>query len=685
VDNAQYMQAFLDESVENTQVLNRLCLQLEQGDNDDEVFAAMFRAAHTLKGMSATMGFSRMASLTHKLEDVMGFLRETPLLLTENILDQLFSCLDALDNMLDSLRNQGDEGRVDEVGLIRGLSEWMNASAGADHAKSQTLAENKSGSSAERLNESTHPLLEFEMDSTLRHVLHSCQQAGIETGILQVHVDPACVMKGVRAIVVMRAIEEHADCLQCYPDAPLMQEGQYADTIKFAVGLRYANADVVMQAVSNISEILDVTFTSIQDFHDIPSEDAIVQPAPSAMPETFESKAKEPAKKSDVMERTIRVPVDRLDNLMNLLSELVLDKTRLSTLAEQSSVGALRDVSEHISRVSNDLQTAVMALRMMPVESLFQRFPRMVRDLAKSLDKTIRLEMSGLSTEFDRTLIDEMGEVLVHLIRNAADHGLESTEERIRSGKPKEGTIYLSAYASGQNVFIEVADDGGGIHRASILNKAIQNGLVNESAAASLSDEQVYQLLFASGFSTAQTVSDISGRGVGLDAVLRKVESLGGTIQIDSTIQKGSTFRINLPLTLTILQALIVKVGGDLLAIPLSAVEEVVFASETDLQQVHGHQVLNFRDKLVPIFDAGRSLYEQPAMVGDAWHMVVCKEGSRQVALCVDSFLGQQEIVNKPLGRYLKDVSWFSGATILGDGNIALILDVHSCFERIMS
>lgn len=684
MDNAQYMQAFIDESIENTQILNRLCLRLEQGDNDDEVFAAMFRAAHTLKGMSGTMGFLRMAALTHKLEDVMGNLRQNPTLLTETIQDCLFSCLDALDEMLDSIRHRGDEGITDERALIAKLDNAFVKERGESGPHSSLVnPEVYSPLSANR------SVTTLELDHAVQTVLMHCQREGVESGVLSVTIDKSCVMKGVRAIVVARSIEEHADCLHCVPDAILMQDGAYEDTLSFVIALRYSDVNTVLHAVKNISEVENVTFlpfeagnVSLETGTHIRNNNQVIPdkkmlPRPNAIENS--------TRLSETNERTVRVPVERLDNLMNLLSEMVLDKTRLSTLADQTQDVSLKDVSEHMGRISNDLQSAVMSLRMMPVENLFQRFPRMVRDLSKSLNKEIQLEMSGLHTEFDRTLIEEMGEVLVHLIRNAADHGLEATAKRIAQGKPQQGSIFLRAYAAGQNVFIEVADDGGGISRDSVLSKALENGLISTNQMTNISNQDVYNLLFSSGFSTASEVTDISGRGVGLDAVMRKVQSLGGAIHIESNLGQGTTFCIKLPLTLAIIQALIVRVSGDKMAIPISAVEEVAFVTKKDLKRVHGQSVLSIRNKLIPILDVGSWFYTESTMTGELWHMVICRVGDRRLAVCVDEFLGQQEIVNKSLGEYLSHVNWFSGATILGDGRIALILDVHTCLSALVS
>ncbi len=661
MENQQYLQAFLDESVENTQTLNTLCLELEQGKKDDDIFAAMFRAAHTLKGMSATMGFTKMAALTHKLEDALGVVRESPELLTGELVDQFFLCIDGLSENLKDIRSNGGESNINHDELVQKLQSLVSVNLKTEEAQAKLRKGNSDGS-------------ELALCENALNVIELCQASGVETGILKVAVDPNCVMKGVRSVVIMRTIDEYADCLQCDPDAESMEQGLYESVIQFVVAFQHGTSNQLVKAVENISEVMHVSFSSIHF-------NAFHETAASSPPIPQRNELKKPSNKvnehPEKMDRTIRVSTHRLDTLMNQLSELVIDKTRLNAVSNRLDSNELKELSDHISRIATDIQASVMSLRMVQVESLFQRFPRMVRDLSKTLDKKIHLEMSGLTTELDRTVIDEMGEALVHLIRNAADHGLESAEVRIQNGKPEEGTIFLRAYASGQHVFIEVADDGGGINTDQILQKAVKNGLVTQDKVLLLSDKQIMSLLFESGFSTAEIVSDISGRGVGLDAVKRKVESLGGTIDIESDIGKGTTFRIELPLTLAIIQSLLVEIDNETFAIPLSSVEEVIMADDSVLERVHGTITLNLRGKLVPIIDASKWLFGIPSCKELPCNLVVCIEGTKRIAIGVDSFHGQQEIVNKSLGSYLSNVREFSGATILGDGSIALILNVH--------
>lgn len=667
LDNLQYLQVFLDESLENTQLLNKVCLKMEQSSPEDNDFATLFRAAHTLKGMSATMGFTGMASLTHHLEDVLGHLRQHPEQMTSAFVDTVFSCIDALESALEEIRDTGAEGTTNHADLIGQLQFVLGGSS--ESAQAQVAA---TGALAEV------PVV-FDVDLDLSDMFQACQDRGLILGFLRVDLDETCVMKGPRAVMIGNAIDRHGECLQCKPGADEMEQGQFSGPLQFLLALHSNEKDLV-EEVAGISEVTHVEFAMYNPDAAAQSPAVSVGSQPGSKPVQSSSSQKVVAKpeRQEKMDRTLRVPVERLDSLMNLLSELVIDKTRLVELAQQSEFANLKDVSDHIARISNELQSAVMSLRMVPIDMLFQRFPRLVRDLSKSLNKDIHLEMSGMDTEFDRTIIDEMGEALVHLIRNSADHGLESTSDRVKHGKSKTGTIELRAYASGQSVFIEVADDGAGVNVERVRSRAVERGIITQAVADGLTDQQVYELLFASGFSTAETISDISGRGVGLDAVKSKVESLSGRVEIQSSKGQGTTFRIQLPLTMSILQALMVVIDGDVFAIPLGSVEEVVLASDEQLEQVQGQTVLNDRDHLIPILDAGDWMYGKPSLGEKPWQLVICKEGSKRVAIAVHELLGQQEVVNKSLGDYLKSNGWFSGGAILGDGSIALIVDTHA-------
>ncbi|MEX2415234.1 MAG: chemotaxis protein CheA, partial [Paenibacillaceae bacterium] len=383
------------------------------------------------------------------------------------------------------------------------------------------------------------------------------------------------------------------------------------------------------------------------------------------------------------MNRTIRVDIERLDVLMNLFSELLIDRVRLEVLSEEIKRTDLSETIEHMSRVSSDLQSIVLKLRMVPVESVFNRFPRMIRDLAKSLDKKVDLVLSGEETELDRTVIDEIGDPLVHLLRNSLDHGIESTGDRIKAGKPETGTIHLRAFHSGNHVFIEIEDDGRGINRDKVMQIAIKNNIVSPEKAQSLTDEEIYRFLFAPGFSTADKISDISGRGVGLDVVTNRISSLGGHVNIESKLGIGTKFSVQLPLTLSIIGAMLIRVSEEKYAIPLSSIVETAIIESSRIRKVHGKSMIDFRNTVISIIALDELLdcKRNKTEVKTEHEIVIVRKGDKLAALIVDELIGQQEIVLKTLGKYLVDLFAISGATILGDGQVALILDTNAMIK----
>ena len=381
--------------------------------------------------------------------------------------------------------------------------------------------------------------------------------------------------------------------------------------------------------------------------------------------------------------KTIRVNIDRLDVLMNLFEELIIDRGRLQSIASEIHNPELNETVERITRVSGDLQNIILNMRMIPVETVFNRFPKMVRQLARDLNKKIELEIIGAETELDRTVIDEIGDPLVHLIRNALDHGIESPAERVAKGKPEEGTVTLRAYHSGNHVFIELEDDGAGVNRERVLAKAIKSGIVTKEAAETLTDRQVAELILASGFSTAEKISDVSGRGVGLDVVKNTIESLGGFMSIESKEGQGSLFQVQLPLTLSIISVMLVELKKEVFAIPLSSIIETAIIQTSEIMNAHNQQVIDFRGNIIPLVNL-TEIFEIPVQNSESdgyQSVVIVRKGERLAGLIVDSFIGQQEIVLKSLGNYLQNVFAISGATILGNGQVALIVDCNALIK----
>lgn len=684
VQNEEYLQAFLEESQENVQTMGDLCLRLEQQGPSDDLFAAMFRAAHTLKGMSASMGFTRMATLTHRLEDLLGVLRSHPSKLTAAVTDALFEGIDHLSVLLNQIiSTHSDEGTADEEPIAQ-LTVWH---ARLTEANANSLESTHVAASSPHQTSGRGVLEDFPEESMT--VAMAAQAEGLLVGVLTVCIHPSCPMKAVRALLVLRELEQMADCLGCVPSANDIQEGKYDSELRWLVALTGQDEAPVLRAIENISEVTAVRF-DVWDGEASGGKKDTGSPLLEKVEKTAPVEADHPGippkrqsgpvsadGESVRLERTIRVPVERMDVLLNLLSEFVIARTSMETLALARDDAELTERVSQLTRISGDIQSGLMSLRMVPVDTLFQRFPRLVRDLSKSLKKDIRLELSGGDTELDRTVIDEMGEALVHLIRNAADHGIESAEQRLAKGKSAHGTMRLVAYSSGQNVYLEVSDDGAGINAETVLAKGVERGLVDAETAKTWKPGQIYGLLFASGFSTAAQVTDISGRGVGLDAVKAKVESLSGRISIDSELGRGTTFRIQLPLTLAVLPALLFTVQKEQFAVPLGSVDEVIYVEKSDLDSIRGERMLKYREKVLPLVDLSFEFYGERTSQAFPWPVLICREGNRAVGLIVENLMGEQEIVNKPLGSYLKHVEGFSGATILGDGSMGLILDLH--------
>lgn len=479
--------------------------------------------------------------------------------------------------------------------------------------------------------------------------------------------------------MVFQAAEEFGEIIQTQPAVDQIEEENFEQSFTLLL-LSESGIQDIQKQLLNISEVKEVIVIekTTQQLEKNRKSAARDEGNPTQSNNNSSGEKKKPRSKS------IRVDIDKLDQLMNLFSELIIDRGRLEQIARSSQILELSETVEHMTRISTDLQGLILNMRMVPVEQVFNRFPRMVRDLAKELDKKVHLSVAGEETELDRTVIDEIGDPLVHLLRNALDHGLETTEERIAAGKPEEGNVLLKAYTSGNHVFIEVADDGKGINRDKVLHKALERGIVSQEEAKKLTDQQVYSLIFSSGFSTADTISDISGRGVGLDVVKTKIESLGGSIMIQSTPGKGSIFRIQLPLTLSIILSMLVKVEEETYAIPFSSIVEITKITKEQIATIHGQKVIQFRGQVVPLVFL-KEIFHVPSVenhfAGEDLFIVIVKRGEQTAGLVVDSVLGQQEVVLKSLGGYLNNIYAISGATILGNGEVALIIDSNQFIQ----
>ncbi len=685
MDMNAYLSMFIDESNDHLQSLNENLLQLEGSPEDLSIVQVIFRSAHTLKGMSATMGFEDLASLTHEMENVLDLVRNSKLKMDSFIFDTLFKGLDALEGMVQDIVG-GGTGQADVSTIVASLQSIVKG----DYTAAPSAAPAVAPAAAPQEGRAPSMLDEFQAS-----VLKQSMESGHQVYHIQVLIEENCILKAARAYMVFDLLERHGEVVQSVPPVQDIEQDKF-DRSFTVFYISQLPGDELQKHIANVSEVEKAEVTTMdEESLGMLSRPQVAETAASAAPaapasspaasteKTGPAPAKRPAATGGAVNRTIRVDIERLDALMNLFSELLIDRVRLEQLASEVKRADLTETVEHMTRVSSDLQNIVLKLRMVPVDSVFNRFPRMVRDVAKSLDKKVDLIITGAETELDRTVIDEIGDPLVHLLRNSVDHGVESIEKRIAAGKPETGTVHLRAYHSGNHVFIEIEDDGSGINRERVLGIAIKNGVVTADKAASLTDEEVYMLLFAPGFSTADKISDISGRGVGLDVVMTKITSLGGSVSVSSRYGHGTTFSIQLPLTLSIIWAMLIQLGSEKYAIPLSSIVETAVIKRQQIRKIHGNRMIEFRGAIIPVLSLSRIL-ESPDFDEDLEEeseIVVIRKGDKWGAVVVDEFIGQSEIVLKSLGGYLTNIPTISGATILGDGQVALIIDPNALIK----
>ncbi|WP_406687258.1 chemotaxis protein CheW [Rossellomorea vietnamensis] len=675
---SQYLEVFIEESKENLQTCNEQLLELEKNPEDLTIVNEIFRSAHTLKGMSATMGYEDLANLTHKMENVLDAIRNEKIKVSPEILDVVFKSVDDLEAMVLSIADGGDGKRdvTEVVAMLESIEKGESLHA--------ALVDSELAATAEVVERQTFSMQYEAFEQT---VIQQSQEQGFRCFEISVSLREDCLLKAARVYMVFEVLGKLGEVIKSLPTVDQLEEEQFDHSFVIAV-VSKEDAVHIENAVRKVSEVDEVSVVELTSQHlenQNQVEAADTEPAQKEM-EVKGQETSKPAgnatKHSNPSNKTIRVNIERLDVLMNLFEELVIDRGRLEQISKDLNNPELNETVERMTRISGDLQNIILNMRMVPVETVFNRFPRMVRQLARDLNKKIELEIIGAETELDRTVIDEIGDPLVHLIRNALDHGIEMPELRMKNGKPEQGTVKLKAYHSGNHVFIELEDDGAGINKERVLEKAIQKGIVSDEAAHTLTDRQIYELILASGFSTAEQISDISGRGVGLDVVKATIESLGGSITIDSTVGQGSLFSIQLPLTLSIISVMLVEIQEEKYAIPLSSIIETAIVKREEIMKAHNQRVIDFRGKVVPLLFL-EDVFEVPkhSKEEELYSVVIVRKGEKMAGLVVDSFIGQQEVVLKSLGNYLNDVFAISGATILGDGQVALIVDCNALIK----
>ncbi len=685
MDMSQYLGAFLDEAGDNLKHLDDLILAVEKDQADMDNIAEIFRSAHTLKGMSSTMGFDRMASLTHAMEDMLDSVRRGTYSLKAKDIDLLFRSLDTLQSMVDSIRNGNGDGSVETEDLV---SAMRNA------PKEKQAAEKKA-------EEAPSPGEKKEFSAQELQWISEATGLGLNVYEVRVSLSPDCLLKAARAYMVVSRLDEMGDIIKTVPPVEALENEEFDhEFIVYTATSR--SLEQVREAVARVSEVVGA------DVREVSRESGVPQAAPEAV-EAPEEKAPpagagreekphpsggstspapgQPQKKSEAAKKasqTVRVDIGRLDKLMNLVGELVIGRARIERLVQEAHLREFDEPLSQLGRISGDIQELVTKLRMVPVSFIFERFPRLVRDLSKTLGKEIELVMEGQETELDRTVIDEIGDPMVHIIRNSIDHGVEIPAERKKAGKPEKGLIKIAAYQEGSGVIIEVTDDGKGIDASKVRAKALANGTITEEESAAMSDEEVVNLIFLPGFSMAEKITDVSGRGVGMDAVKTKVESLGGQFDVSTEVGVGTRVFVRLPLTLAIVLALLIKVGDETYALPLENVEETILVKKENVKTVHGTPATLLRGDVLTLCNLAEMLgtSRNGEETSDEYPVVVVKTGKTRIGFIVDELIGQQDIVIKSLGRFLSKIRGIAGATILGDGNVALILDVAGLYGR---
>ncbi len=736
MDVSQYLEIFIDETKEHLQSLNTQILNLEQDSENADTINEIFRAAHSLKGMAGTMGYKRMQNLTHDMENVFSEVRTGNIKVKANMIDILFQCLDALEEYLDNIQSTADEGTNDNEPLIKALNQILSGEADSGEEEKQEEVQEAPKSSKKKVHRAEDGKWEaIVLNDSERTVIGKALEQGKKVYGLTVYIQESCILKAARAFLVFKAMESLGEIIVSSPSAQDIEDEHFENDFSIFV-LSDSPLDVVIEAAESVSEIEKVAggewdaasehtmletpvekttpasvakeaeerkaaasgngpVTVSETVQDNPAlipvareaqEVQEVREAPQDTQPTPPRNDKKPAVNKPVVNRTVRVDIEKLDSLMNLVSELIIAKNSLVSISasgssDASSSSAFNEQIEYLESVTTNLHESVMKVRMVPIESVVQKFPRMIRDLQKKLGKKMELYMSGEETELDRTVVDEIGDPLMHLLRNAADHGLENAELRKERGKPATGSIHLDAYQDGNNVIIEVSDDGGGINVAGVKEKAINRGVITQDQAENMSDKDIVNLLFLPSFSTAEKVTDVSGRGVGLDVVKSKIEALSGEVDVKTKFGEGSTWTIRLPLTLAIIQALMVVVGDEKYAISLGSIETIENITGEDIKYVQAKEVINLRGAVIPLIRLDDMLdIPKEQRNDDNLVVVIVRKGDKQAGLVVDELIGQQEIVIKSLGKYINKCKFISGATILGDGEVALILDANAMF-----
>ena len=704
MDVSQYLEIFIDETSEHLQNLSDCIMELEKDPENMDTINEIFRAAHSLKGMAGTMGFKRMQRLTHDMENVFQEVRSEKVKVTSSMIDLLFKCLDAIEGYLDNVKASSDEGTEDNELIIKELNDFIAAEDGAAAAPAQAEPK-KEEAPAQTAGGDDKKYFEFGLSESEKDKIKQAEEGGAHIYGMTIYIQKECLLKAARAFLVFKAVEEFGEILVYNPSSQDIEDEKFdCDfSIFIASDEPYEKFAEAAKSVSEIDKVVgeEVKYETLaakqekaeadaaaaEKSQDAPAEAAPAQEQPQAQAAKPAAKTQSSGNKKQtvakpVTNRTVRVDIEKLDALMNQVSELIIAKNSLVSISSTDS-GDFQNQSfheqiEYLERITTNLHESVMKVRMVPIESVVAKFPRMIRDLSRKLDKKMELYMTGEDTELDRTVVDQIGDPLQHLLRNSADHGLEDNATRIAKGKPEVGSIFLNAFQEGNNVIIQVGDDGNGIDVEAVRNKAIERGVITEEQAETMSQKEIINLLFLPSFSMAKKITDISGRGVGLDVVKSNIEALGGDVEVKTELGVGTTFTVRLPLTLAIIQALMVEIRDEKYAIALGSISNIEDIPVKDIKYVEAQEVIHLRGKVIPLIRMDQVLDIEPKEEEpESLTVVIVQKGENLAGLVVDNLIGQQEIVIKSLGKYINNNKIISGATILGDGEVALILDVN--------
>lgn len=700
MDVSQYLDIFIDETNGHIQELSDNIMLLEKEPENKDCVNEIFRAAHSLKGMAGTMGFKKMQHLTHDMENVFSEVRNDNIKVNSTLIDILFQCLDAIEAYLETVKATSGEGDEANEHLIKMLNEFLEGGDGsADAAPAETAASEETAEA-----EASGEGFEYEnlkLDEDELEKIKKVESSGAKMYGFTVHIQKDCMLKAARAFLVYKAVEDFGDILIYNPSSEDIEDEKFDLTFNMIV-VTESELQPMLDAISAVSEIEKIDAGEVTSAtYTKPAEEATEKkeeetaPAPAEKPAEEKKETPAPAKapaakggknapaNKPVTARTVRVDIEKLDALMNQVSELIIAKNSLVSISDQDTRSdenqqSFHEQIEYLERITTNLHESVMKVRMVPIESVVNKFPRMIRDLSRTLDKKMELTMTGEDTELDRTVVDQIGDPLQHLLRNSADHGLESAEVRKQRGKSETGHIFLNAYQEGNNVIIQVGDDGNGIDTEAVKTKAIERGIITEEQAESMTQKEIVNLLFMPSFSMAKKITDISGRGVGLDVVKSGIEALGGDVETRTKLGEGTTFTVRLPLTLAIIQALMVEIRDEKYAIALGSISNIENIPVTDIKYVQAQEVIHLRGSVIPLIRLDKVLDIEPKDDPENLTVVIVKRGDSQAGLVVDNLIGQQEIVIKSLGKYINGNKLISGATILGDGEIAMILDTNT-------